>query len=299
MDAHLVKLRAKKALDSYVEAIEKLDPNQRRVLVHLASPPAIEVVPSHGGDHMDLFDLGGPAWVSLAGGAFTMGSNAGRDNEKPEHPAEVSPFRMGRFPVTNAQYAVYAHETGKKSPQHWEDGAIPEGKAQHPVTYVSWDDATAFSVWLSERIARTGAEGQAGLPREAEWEFAARGAEGRAYPWGLEEPTVERANFDTEVGDTTAVGAYPKGATPEGVHDLAGNVWEWCHDWYGDYSEAPKRDYRDYNGPERGTGRVVRGGSFGIDTGYLRGAYRFYYVPRTRLYYAGFRVVWRVPGGLS
>ena len=101
-------------------------------------------------------------------------------------------------------------------------------KETHPVTHVTWDDAAAFCRWLSEA---TGQEFR--LPTEAEWEKAARGTTGRLYPWGDEPPDKNRCNFNQNVGDTTPVGQYPRGATPDtGVLDLAGNVWEWCSDWY-------------------------------------------------------------------
>ncbi len=133
-----------------------------------------------------------------------------------EQRVKVEGFWIGRAPVTNAQYARFVAETGHPPPPHWGKAHFPEDLADHPVVFVSRKDAEAYCRW---------AEGR--LPTEREWERAARGADGREWPWGNQwEP--ERANTaDGGPGHTTPVGAYPHGATPEGVLDLAGNVWEW------------------------------------------------------------------------
>ena len=102
-------------------------------------------------DRIDLADLGGSAWVRLESAAFQMGSNSGRDDARPVHDVRLAGFRISRYPVTNAQYAVFARETGGVAPQHWPDGQMAADKSDHPVTYVSWDDAQAFCGWLTER----------------------------------------------------------------------------------------------------------------------------------------------------
>jgi serine/threonine-protein kinase len=130
-----------------------------------------------------------------------------------------------------------------------------------PVASVSWYEAAAYCAWDGVR-----------LPFEAEWERAARGIEGREYPWGKEEPDEQRANFDRKVGNPTPVGLYPAGATPEGVADMAGNVWEWLEDWY-----------------ERDRVRVLRGGSFFLDSRNLRASFRYMDVPGDRSNSVGFR----------
>ena len=163
------------------------------------------------------------------------------------------------------------------------------------MVHVSWQDAVAFCEWLSRRISEGREERPVRLPTEAEWEYAARGEEGRRYSWGEAEPGDRLANFGGQVGDTTPVGAYPEGATPEGVQDLAGNVWEWCRDWVGPY--APD-DEANPTGPPSGRSRVLRGGSFKADQRHLRAAYRFVVPPDHRRADFGFRVWCSSSGGL-
>ena len=210
-----------------------------------------------------------------------------RDDESHVRRVTVSPFRLARHPVTNAEYAVFVRETQKKPPEHWDGDRIPEGKDEHPVVHVSWIDAVAFCEWLSRRVSKGGEERLVRLPTEAEWEYAARGEQGRKYPWGDSEPSERLANFGGKVGDTTPVGSYPEGATPEGVHDLAGNVGEWCGDWSGPY---PPEDEEDPTGPVLGTSRVLRGGAFDFDPRNLRAACRLQSLPEIRFIEVGFRV---------
>jgi formylglycine-generating enzyme required for sulfatase activity len=176
--------------------------------------------------------------------------------EQPASVVRVPPFAIGRCPVTNAQYAVFVEATGHPAPQHFGDwGLPPRGKEDHPVVNVSWHDAVAFTKWLSEATGRAFR-----LPTEAEWEKAARGTDGRLWPWGDEWPSgVKRANTaDGGPGDTTPVGAYsPQGDGPYGCADMAGNVWEWCSTkWRNDYTTPADE------GPGGDDRRVVRGGSW-------------------------------------
>ena len=240
---------------------------------------------------VDLDDLDGYGWVPLPGGTFEMGTSD--ESNAQVHRVTVSPFRIARFPVTNAQYRVYVRDTKVSAPPHWPDADVPKGKELHPVVGVSWNSANAYAAWLSGRVrGRFG--GRVELPTEAQWEYAARGTAGRQYPWGEPKPTKRLANFNGNVGDTTPVDRYPDGATPEGVHGLAGNVWEWCRDWYGGYEGAPVT----YSaGAPKGTSRVLRGGSFNNSAGYRRGAYRGTPHPERGYVDVGFRVVWSVAGG--
>ena len=130
-----------------------------------------------------------------------------------------------------------------------------------------------------------------------QWEFAARGRDGRKYPWGDEDPNCERANYSGCGATSVAVKSYEAGATPEDIYDLAGNVWEWCRDWYAFAYESTEQT--DPEGPESGAARVLRGGSFSSNPWNLRAAYRDLNVPDFRYYTYGFRVAWVGSGGLE
>jgi len=244
-------------------------------------------------DELDLTDLDGAAWALIEGGTFLMGSDLGGEDTGPVHEVRVTSFRISRYPVTNAQYAEFVRETNMVAPAHWRDGEPPDGKSNHPVTHVTWDEAQAFCAWLSGRVG-SGDEG-AHLPTEAQWEFAARGVDGRQYPWGNRHPTPEHANYQgSALEDTSPVGSHVAGATPERVHELAGNVRQWCLDWYDQYASRPQSDPI---GPEIGEGRSLRGGSYIDAPGTLRGVYRFAVDPGGRFSFVGFRVAWSSHGG--
>jgi serine/threonine-protein kinase len=221
-----------------------------------------------------------------------MGSARGRDNEQPVHVVTLPGFHIARYLVTNAQYAHYVTATDASPPQHWRNGKIPEGREKHPVVYVSWREAVDFCDWLSEIMAEQGQSGRVQLPSEAEWEYAARGIEGRTYPWGNNAPDKGYCNFDNAVSDTTPVGAYPKGATPDGVHDLAGNVWEWTRSKWENYPYPRDEKGRDKREERSGDNRrTLRGCSFRYSAWFTRSACRGNAHPGGRHPRIGFRVV--------
>jgi formylglycine-generating enzyme required for sulfatase activity len=186
--------------------------------------------------------------VSVPGGTFQMGSDTGAPDQRPVHEVSVGTLMMDRFEVTNAQYQRFVEQTSHSAPSSWANGQFPDGRAMHPVTGVTWDDAQAYAAWLGKR-----------LPSEAEWEYAARGPEGRTYPWG-DEPEAQRANVRDnlgpgERGDAAPVGSHAQDSTPLGILDLAGNVREWTADRYGEYRTP-------HNPPSEGSRIVVRGASW-------------------------------------
>jgi len=223
--------------------------------------------------------------LDVAAGPFTMGcgasdtdcgpSSSPYNDEKPAHQVTLSAFKLDRTEVTQAAYKTCV-DAAKCSPPAC--GWDPANKAQHPVVCVDWNQAKAFCEWAGKR-----------LPSEAEWEKAARGTDGRRYPWGGDAPTCDHANFGECGGTTKAVGTHALGASPFGMQDMAGNVWEWTADWYGpnNYPAAPVTDPR---GPATGTVRVVRGGAFYSFPGTLRVSHRYAFDPGAVMYpYLGFR----------
>ncbi|MBN1341619.1 MAG: SUMF1/EgtB/PvdO family nonheme iron enzyme [Phycisphaerae bacterium] len=240
-------------------------------------------------------------WVTIPAGEFWMGAQKedpkGRNYdaeagtllpEWPVHKVRLSRYRIGRYPVTVAQYRRFVEDDGYVKRGFWggegfgEYGEAPkkwEAQREHPtrpVVYVSWHEASAYAAWAECR-----------LPTEAEWERAARGTEGRKYPWGDEEPSPRLLNFKRNVGAATPVGVYPLGASPDGVLDMAGNVWEWCSDLYGEYEGC---DQEDPTGPSSGIGRVLRGGSWSSSALNCRAATRAGLGPGGRSDNFGFRV---------
>lgn len=212
-----------------------------------------------------------------------MGSKDGEDDEKPQRTVNVDAFAIAKYPLTNQQYKAFIDETNREPPQHWNGRDFPVGKANHPVVYISWDDAVAYTAWLRQK---TGKEYR--LPTEAEWEKAARGTDGHTYPWERDFDAA-KCNVDGNVGDTTPVGIYPQGRSPYDILDMAGNVWEWCADWYGEdtykHGTAPNP-----KGPEKGDSRVVRGGSWFGSPAFARCALRSGIDPHSRYGTLGVRV---------
>ena len=234
-----------------------------------------------------------PEMVRIPAGEFLMGSNEqdkqAVEDENPQHRVYLEEYWIGKYPVTNAQYAAFVNATGHETPEHWEKGRPPQGKENHPVVQVSWHDAVAYCGWLSQVSGKPYR-----LPTEAEREKAARGTDGRVYPWGNQwDPKRCNSEASGQLG-TTPVGAYPQGASPYGLLDVAGNVCEWCQDWYDAdyYASSPQRDPQ---GPRSGSHRVIRGGSWCGSEWYVRAAHRNGADPDFRSDAVGFRCVSQSP----
>jgi formylglycine-generating enzyme required for sulfatase activity len=176
--------------------------------------------------------------VRVPHGEFTMGSDDVDKEDKaaefgiakpwfldehPAHKVNLPTYYIDKYEVTYAQYRAFVDQTGHHPPPDWTNGAMPNGKDQYPVAYVTWEDAAAFCQWAGKR-----------LPSEAEWEKAARGTDGRMYPWG-NEFDESKGNFNNQEGHSVPVGGYEAGKSPYGAYDMIGNVWEWTADWYQPY----------------------------------------------------------------
>jgi eukaryotic-like serine/threonine-protein kinase len=257
--------------------------------------------------------------VAIPGGKFFMGADDGSGAEKPAHKIVLAPYCLDKFEVTTGDYKQCSDGGDCKraaTTNDWDgitdhdreayDGLCnirdAAGKAKHPVNCVDWQMASDF---CHARGAR--------LPTEAEWEFAARGPDGRKYPWGDEEPSGERINacgaecvqwgkahgvkltamYKSNDGfaATAPVGSFPEGKSRYGVYDVVGNVWEWVGDWYGSYGTTSSDDPpRNPSGPAEGTMRVIRGGGFNnSDSACVRPSFRFKQAPTSRTYATGFR----------
>jgi len=237
------------------------------------------------------WDKDGAAMVKVAGGTFTMGSAGGDESERPAHRVTIGGCWIDKTEVTNEQYARFVEATGRAVPyvaeawasaQNWDRKAhtYPDGRGTDPVTLVSWEDAVAYAKWAGKR-----------LPTEAEWEFAARGGSGSVYPWGN---AWNASLCNSAEADPFAliapVGSFVRGASWCGALDLAGNVWEWCADWFSPtyYAESPSADP---TGPSAGRYRVVRGGSWGSGPEPCRATFRGFRPPEAKSDGAGFRCV--------
>ncbi len=233
-------------------------------------------------------DKDGMTLLCVPPGDFLMGSadtdSDAQDAEKPQRQVKLDTFWIDRTEVTNTMYAECVRQGVCEAPGQSRSatrenyyGGVPYGN--YPIIYVRWEDARKYCEWAGRR-----------LPTEAEWEKAARGVDGQIYPWGNQEPDDQRANYKGDVGDTTAVGSYSAGASPYGALDMAGNVWEWTADWYGEtyYQNAPAKNPR---GPSVGTNRVTRGSSYYWEYGQkeIRATYRGNYDPNNTNNNIGFR----------
>jgi iron(II)-dependent oxidoreductase len=256
-----------------------------------------------------------PAEVLVPGGHFTMGTSTeawALDNERPGHLAHTDPFFIDTAPVTNGQYAAFIDAGGYTDPRWWSDegwahvrkagleaprfwqrsgdawfrsqfGVVAPVVPDQPVVHVCFHEAEAYARWAGKR-----------LPTEEEWEKAARfdptTGRSRRYPWGDEEPTERHANLGQRHLSPAAVGAYPEGASPLGVHQLMGDVWEWTSTDFQPYTGFEVFPYAEYSqvffGPDY---KVLRGGSFGTDPSAIRSTFRNWDYPIRRQIFAGIR----------
>jgi formylglycine-generating enzyme required for sulfatase activity len=218
--------------------------------------------------------------------------------ESPQHTLSVPAFALARVPVTNALYAVYVAATGAHAPLSWHGSQPPDNLAAHPVVDVTWHEARKFCAWLTDTlqepvqvVSEVGehnlAKPQFRLPGEAEWEHAARGTDGRRFPWGDEFDSARANTRETGVNYTTSVGRYTAGASPYGVLDMAGNVWEWTNtlDALYPYHTQDGREQEDAEGR-----RIARGGCYANPQGFARCACRFRFVTTVRNQFLGFRL---------
>jgi len=197
--------------------------------------------------------------ITIPAGEFLMGNpeGTGRADEWPQRSVYLEAFVIDQVEVTNERYMRFVKATGHRTPPNpYGTGPLRSitGIEHLPVVQTTWYDAKAYCGWAQKR-----------LPTEAEWEKAARGTDGRLYPWGNDPPTAKRANFDREWEEEKTlhpVGALPGGDSPYGVKDMAGNAREWVSDWYDPeyYQDAPDRNPQ---GPDKkGVVRSIRGGSW-------------------------------------
>jgi formylglycine-generating enzyme required for sulfatase activity len=250
---------------------------EKKKRIELAKAPAFDAPRKSG---HEIIGKDGAPMVLVPAGEFMMGSNDSGD-EKPPHRVHLDDYYIDKYEVTTTRYAAFLQATGRAAPARW-NGVSQVSDGERPVIGVDWNGAEAYCRWAGKR-----------LPTEAEWEKAARGTDGRKYPWGNDEPSSRYANFNKccdwkGYATLTAVTEHDAGKSPYGAYDMAGNVWEWVADWYDGsyYQHSPTRNP---TGPSSGSFRVIRGGSWLDDADFIRSAIRFNLFPESRDFVIGFR----------
>ncbi|HMQ32698.1 MAG TPA: formylglycine-generating enzyme family protein [Chloroflexaceae bacterium] len=238
-----------------------------------------------------------PDFITIPSGAFPMGTPEGElselarryggtresyREESPRHPVALAAYAIARTPVTNALYGAFVAATGARAPLMWRGATPPAALLDHPVADVSWEEAATCAAWLRQMTGLA-----LRLPTEAEWERAARGDDGRLFPWGdAFDPALANTREGGAAG-TSPVGAYAAGASPWGALDMAGNVWEWTASLDAPYPYVAE-DGRET--PGRPGRRIMRGGCYANPQGYARCACRFRLPPTARNEFTGFRL---------
>ena len=199
-----------------------------------------------------------PEAILIPAGPYLMGDSQDKDNVV--HKVYLDAYWIDNYEVTNARYRQFIEATGYSKPRYWDDPRY-NGDNQ-PVVGVTWEDAQAYCAWAKKR-----------LPTEAEWEKAARGEKSRLFPWGDVYNTTYANTKASKHKRPLSVGSYPEGRSPYGLHDLSGNVWEWCQDWH-DKDYYPTSPTRNPTGAESGKKRIIRGGGWNaayVDMAHRRG----------------------------
>jgi formylglycine-generating enzyme required for sulfatase activity len=243
--------------------------------------------PTPGAGDTRVRETDGMVMVYVPEGEFLMGSADDDPDaetmEKPQHTVYLESFWIDKTEVTNAQYRKCVEAGACEEPGCWNMESY--NSPDQPVVCVTWHQAQAYATWVGGR-----------LPTEAEWEKAARGTDGRIYPWGNSPPDCSKANYSSCAAAALPVGSLPDGASPYGALDMAGNAYEWVLDWYqiDYYSSSP---HESPQGPKSGIQRVGRGGSFRGGPQLVRCAHRNRLDPGGSLSDIGFRVVMPGPSG--
>jgi formylglycine-generating enzyme required for sulfatase activity len=266
-------------VEQIVAVLEPAEPPRGTISVSSQPPqPKLSVYPTPGQER--IHEVDGSVVVYVPGGEYVLGAEDLGENSQPVHRVVLSPFWIGKYQVTNNQYARFLRAVSDApQPNYW--GAKRFNQPQQPVLGVSWKEAQSYCRWAG-----------LALPSEAQWEAAARGTDGRRYPWGNEAPTAQYASFGMDLlkGQPAPVGSFPRGAGPFGTMDQAGNVWEWCEDVWDARAYLGRDGEKDPINTRGNTAvRCLRGGAWDALAWNLAAAYRFRFQASLRYQYFGFR----------